>query len=109
MPLSEVSGLRIRDRKRAIYLTCLNLPRELRFKRCNIIVLGIIPSLKDGKETSSINPLLKPIVDDLGKLFDGVNFDTPEGTKNVTVYLSVAAVTYPRIENCAGSLAIPRN
>ena len=93
----------------AMYLTCLNLPRELRYKRCNIVVLGIIPSLEDGKETSSINPLLKPIVDDLDKLFDGVTFDTTEGTKNVTVYLSVAAVTSPRIENCVGSLAILRN
>ena len=64
----------------------------------NDVPVGIIPSLEDSQETSSINPLLKPIVDDLDKLFDGVTFDTTEGTKNVTVYLSVAAVTSPRIE-----------
>ena len=62
----------------AIYLTCLNLPREERYKKENIIVVGIIPSMADGGEPSSINSILKPLVEDFQRLFVGVDFETSE-------------------------------
>ena len=48
------------------YMTLLNLPRSLRFKRENIILVGILPAIKRG---TSLNPFLKPIVDDLEELW----------------------------------------
>lgn len=69
----------------AIYLTLLNLPREERYKRENIIVVGIIPSLGDGGEPPSLNMLIEPLVEDLKRLFVGVEFETSQKT-NVTCY-----------------------
>ena len=52
----------------AIYLTCLNLPREERYKKGNIIVAGIIPSMAEGGEPPSINTCLQPLIKDLRTL-----------------------------------------
>lgn len=65
----------------AMYLTCVNLPREERYKKENIIVVGIIPSMANGGEPSSINPMLEPLVEDLKRLFVGVEFETFEKEK----------------------------
>lgn len=46
----------------AVYLSILNLPREERFKRNNIILVGIIPDCKTEPPT---NTFLKPLVDEL--------------------------------------------
>lgn len=42
-----------------IYLVCLNLPRSERFKRKNVILVGIIPAMKHEPPT---NTFLKPLV-----------------------------------------------
>lgn len=44
-----------------IILTCLNLPPEIRFKRKNVIVAGIIPGPNTPKDLDSF---LKPLVDE---------------------------------------------
>ena len=46
-----------------IYLALLNLPRELRFKWENIIIVGIIPGPKEPK--LNVNSYLEPLVNDL--------------------------------------------
>lgn len=46
----------------AIYLSVLNLPREERFKRENIMLIGIIPDMKKEPPT---NTFLQPLVDEL--------------------------------------------
>ncbi len=43
-----------------IYLTVLNLPRHIRFKPENTIVVRVIPSLN--KEPASLNTFLEPMV-----------------------------------------------
>lgn len=53
-----------------LYLVLLNLPRHLRFKWENVIVVGIVPSL-DG-EPKSLNEFLRPAVDELNALWKGV-------------------------------------
>ena len=53
-----------------LYLVLLNLPRHLRFKWENVIVIGIVPSL-DG-EPKSLNEFLQPAVDELNALWKGV-------------------------------------
>jgi len=57
-----------------IYLIVMNLPRAERFLKENIIVVGIIPSLK--KEPSSLNEFLHPLVEELSALWRGIRFIT---------------------------------
>ena len=47
----------------AIYLAVMNLPRHLRFKSENMILVGLIPG--PNKPKLSINTFLKPLVDEL--------------------------------------------
>ena len=48
---------------RVIYLALVNLPREIRFRKENVIIIGVIPGPKEPK--GNINFLLKPLVDEL--------------------------------------------
>ena len=57
----------------AIYLSVINLPRQLRFKPENIIVVGLIPGPTEPK--LSINTFLKPLVDELLEFLVGVPLD----------------------------------
>jgi len=57
-----------------IYLVLLNLPRQERYKWENVIVAGIVPELN--KEPKSLNPFLKPIVDELKALWHGVRLQS---------------------------------
>ena len=60
-----------------IYLALMNLPRELRFKRENVFLVGIIASLKS--EPTSLNTFLKPMVDELNVLWtEGVLLKTSD-------------------------------
>ena len=53
-----------------IYLAIMNLPRAERFKRENIIVVGILPG---PGEPSSLNPFLVPVVSELKEIWsDGI-------------------------------------
>lgn len=54
----------------ALYLTIMNLPYEERFKRENVILLGIIPG--PCEPASDINQYLRPLVEELLELFDGM-------------------------------------
>ena len=47
----------------AIYMCLMNLPREIRFKPENIILIGLIPGPTEPKLT--IDSFLKPLVDEL--------------------------------------------
>ena len=53
-----------------LYLANLNLPRSMRFKWENIIVVGIIPGLD--KEPGSLNEFLAPLVKEMKALWNGV-------------------------------------
>ena len=53
-----------------LYLANLNLPRSVRFKWENIIVVGIIPGLD--KEPASLNEFLVPLVKEMKVLWNGV-------------------------------------
>ena len=50
-----------------IYLAVLNLPRAERFKRENILVVGILPG---PGEPASLNPFLVPVVSELKELWE---------------------------------------
>ena len=55
----------------AIYLTVLNLPYHLRFKREFVILAGIIPGPREPKR--DINSYLRPLVGELLDLWNGVS------------------------------------
>ena len=56
-----------------LYLAVENLPREVRFKRENLLVIGIIPG--PSEPSMNINSYLKPLVEDLQTLWTGVTVD----------------------------------
>lgn len=60
-----------------IYITFLNLPRLVRFKRENIIIVGIIPGPRE--PSLHMNSFLSPLVSDLLDLWKGVDLTLPDG------------------------------
>lgn len=56
-----------------IYMSILNLPRDRRYKRENVILVGIIPGPHEPEK--NINSFLKPLVSDLMKFWDGVELN----------------------------------
>ena len=68
----------------AIYLVIQNLPRSVRYKKQNIILVGLIPGPKEPKFT--INSFLYPLVEELKELWFGAMFECPyHPLKNVCV------------------------
>ena len=57
-----------------IYLAVMNLPRFIRFKRENIIIIGLIPG--PSEPPLHINSFLTPLVSDLLSLWEGIIFET---------------------------------
>lgn len=62
-----------------VYLTILNLPRALRFKRENIILYGLIPGRSE--PLLNINTYLEPLVKDFLVLWKGVLLNTKNYSK----------------------------
>ena len=65
----------------AIYLTVFNLPRSERFKLENIILVGMIPGPNEQK---NVNPFLKPLVEELKELYQGITFRNSSSLLSVT-------------------------
>lgn len=63
----------------AIYISILNFPRQMRNRRENIIIVGVIPGPNEPK--LHMNSFLEPLVMELLKLWRGVEMQTPEGKK----------------------------
>ncbi|MBW0533260.1 hypothetical protein O181_072975 [Austropuccinia psidii MF-1] len=60
-----------------IALNCLNLPPRLRFQPYYTCLSGIIPSLKQ-PDMFTTNNVLKPLVDELLNLHEGIKITTPK-------------------------------
>ena len=58
----------------AIYLTVMNLPRKERFKKENVILVGVLPAMEH--EPSQVNSFLHPLVQELKDLQTGVRLFT---------------------------------
>lgn len=61
-----------------IYLSIANLPREERYRRENVIIVGIITGPKH--PTGNMNTFLRPLVDELKVLFKGKDFTLKDGS-----------------------------
>lgn len=64
-----------------IYLTIMNLPRLMRFKREHVIIIGIIPGPTE--PSHDINPFLKPLVEELLLLWTGVDMRVRSGATTI--------------------------
>lgn len=62
----------------AIYLTIMNLPRSVLFRRENVILIATIPG---PHEPHDINPYLEPLVDELVNLWTGMTFQINDGSQ----------------------------
>ena len=91
----------------AIYLTNLNLPRQLRYHLENILVVGIIPAPHEPKV--HINSYLETLVDDLLDLMKGIIMHTPQGEKKIKAYLICAACDIPASRKLGGFLGHAAN
>ena len=63
----------------AIYLTIVNFPRKERYKRENIILAGLMPSLEN--EPGSLNSFISPLVRELQALWKGVRLYVSDSPK----------------------------
>lgn len=84
-----------------IYFVFMNLPRHLRFRMENIMLIGIIPSLK--KEPGSLDYFLQPIINELNLLSRG--FQISPANKDpvfVKVLLLCASSDIPAARKLAG-------
>lgn len=59
----------------AIYLTINNLPRAVRYKKENVILVGVMPGPKEAK-IADLNNYLRPLVDELHELYTDVAMKT---------------------------------
>lgn len=68
-----------------LYMVCLNLPRTERFKRKNVILIGIIPNMKHEPST---NTFIEPLV---GELKEGWNdgFSVSNGPGNTQIICKI--------------------
>ncbi len=53
----------------AIYITVMNLPRHLRNKPENVLLVGILPG---PSEATNLNGFLKPLVNELNEFWEGI-------------------------------------
>ena len=71
-----------------IFLAVMNLPCNIRYKRENFILVGIIPGPSEPQY--ELNSYLEPLVEELNKLWTGINFTVNTNKENVTVTVKAA-------------------
>ena len=83
-----------------LYLAIQNLPREMRFKRENVIVVGILPG--PSEPSMNINTYLKPLVSDLQNLWVGVTMVIQGRALKVRAAVSCLACDVPAARKVGG-------
>ena len=94
----------------AIYLVVMNLPRKLRYKFENILLVGLIPGPKE--PALHINSYLSPLIEDLNLLFHGVTFQTPGsllGYSTIRALLTCICSDLPATRKLCGFLSHSAN
>jgi hypothetical protein len=86
----------------AIYGVICNLPREIRFKKENMLTLGLLPGPNEVK-LHKINHFLAPIVDELLEFWNGI--EIPAAGKNVRVALICCSNDIPAARKLCGHVS----
>lgn len=78
----------------AVYLTIMNLPRSVRFRREYIILVGVLPGPSEPKH--DINTYLEPVVSELSELWTGVTMQvrTASGVSSKVRYSCLLKLPY---------------
>ena len=91
-----------------IYLVIMNLPRAYRYKRQNVIIVGIIPG--PSEPPLSINSYLTPLVTELLQLWVGVQITLPNSdNKIIRAALLAVACDMPASRKVCGFLCHSAN
>ena len=93
-----------------IYMVLMNLPRSERFKRENVILVGIVPAF--AHEPPSLNNFLEPAVDELRALWRGVQvntYDSPNEGVEMRAALLCCASDIPAARKLCGFLGHSAN
>ena len=91
----------VTDSVGAIYLSILNLPRDLRYKAENIILCGIIPGPKEPKR--DLNSYLYPLIQELLILWEGVTVNINScGEKKIRAALICVTSDLPATRKLCG-------
>ena len=83
-----------------LYVALGNLPRQIRFRRENILVLGIIPGPTE--PSKNINSYLDPLVSDLKLLWTGVNIKINGKPTTIRAAISCLACDVPAARKVGG-------
>ena len=86
----------------AIYGVICNLPREVRFKKENMLTLGLLPGPNEVK-LHKINHFLSPIVDELLEFWNGVEIST--AGKNIQLALICCSNDIPAARKLCGHIS----
>jgi hypothetical protein len=90
-----------------LYAAICNLPRDIRFKRENLLILGLMPGPNE-VSLHKINHYLAPIVDELELLWGGVTlnktYDSQEG-KNIRAALILVSCDIPAARKICGHVS----
>jgi Transposase family tnp2 len=90
-----------------IYAAICNLPRDIRFKRENLLILGILPGPHE-VSLHKINHYLAPIVDELESLWSGLTlnrtFECQNG-KNIRAGLILVLCDIPVVRKICGHVS----
>ena len=76
----------------AIYIAVMNLPRDIRYKRENVLLCGLLPG---PSEPASMNSFLEPLVAELLDFWKGVEIVVNGGTKVIKGALFCVACDIP--------------
>lgn len=83
-----------------LYVVVENLPREVRFRRENILVIGIIPG--PSEPSMNINSYLEPVVKDLKNLWEGVLLDINGKQTKIRAAVACLACDVPAARKVGG-------
>ena len=86
-----------------IYLALENLPREVRFKKENILIVGLIPGPTEPSKT--IDTYLLPLVEELKCLWKGITLTLKGRNRVVRAAVSCLACDVPAARKLGGFLA----
>ena len=90
-----------------IYLAILNLPRDVRYKRENIILVGIIRG--PAEPPLNINTYLSPLCDELLLLWDGIELQVSDSQQLVCAALLAVSCDLPAGRKVCGFLSHAAN
>jgi len=83
-----------------IYAVIANLPRNIRYKDENVIIIGVIPAPKEPKK--HVNSYLEPLVSELLELSKGLGFTTSVGRQFILGALVCLSADIPATRKAAG-------